>query len=91
MEEEEIGHYFPEIFKTSADCKYGNCTHRHEPGCAVRKAVEELSLIHIYSSSIFDSSTIFTFSTVFVPTRIFCSLYPIQEKTRVDLAETLIE
>ncbi|WP_455591346.1 ribosome small subunit-dependent GTPase A [Bacteroides sp.] len=41
MEEEEIGHYFPEIFKTSADCKYNNCTHRHEPGCAVRKAVEE--------------------------------------------------
>ena len=30
MEEEEIGHYFPEIFKVSADCKYGNCTHRHE-------------------------------------------------------------
>lgn len=41
MEEEEIGHYFPEIFKTSAHCKYGNCTHRQEPGCAVRKAVEE--------------------------------------------------
>ena len=41
MEEEEIGHYFPEIFKFSADCRYGNCTHRHEPGCAVRKAVEE--------------------------------------------------
>ncbi|WP_294628114.1 ribosome small subunit-dependent GTPase A [uncultured Bacteroides sp.] len=41
MEEEEIGHYFPEIFETSADCKYNNCTHRHEPGCAVRKAVEE--------------------------------------------------
>lgn len=41
MEEEEIGHYFPEIFKISADCKYGNCTHRQEPGCAVRKAVEE--------------------------------------------------
>lgn len=41
MEEEEIRHYFPEIFKTSADCKYGNCTHRQEPGCAVRKAVEE--------------------------------------------------
>ncbi|MBE7398277.1 ribosome small subunit-dependent GTPase A [Bacteroides fragilis] len=41
MEEEEIGHYFPEIFKTSVDCKYGNCTHRQEPGCAVRKAVEE--------------------------------------------------
>lgn len=41
MEEEEIGHYFPEIFKASAQCKYNNCTHRHEPGCAVRKAVEE--------------------------------------------------
>ena len=41
MEEEEMGHYFPEIFKFSADCRYGNCTHRHEPGCAVRKAVEE--------------------------------------------------
>ncbi len=47
MEEEEIGHYFPEIFRTSADCKYGNCTHRHEPGCAVRKAVEE----HLISES----------------------------------------
>ncbi|WP_410692184.1 hypothetical protein [Bacteroides uniformis] len=34
-------HYFPEIFKVSADCRYGNCTHRHEPGCAVREAVEK--------------------------------------------------
>ena len=51
MEEEEIGHYFPEIFKTSADCKYGNCTHRHEPGCAVRKAVEE----HLISESRYTS------------------------------------
>ena len=41
MEVEEIGHYFPEIFEASAHCKYGNCTHRHEPGCAVLKAVEE--------------------------------------------------
>lgn len=41
MEVEEISHYFPEIFKTSADCKYGNCTHRNEPGCAVRQAVEQ--------------------------------------------------
>ena len=47
MEEEEVGHYFPEIFKTSADCRYGNCTHRNEPGCAVRKAVEE----HLISQS----------------------------------------
>ena len=41
MEVEEIGHYFPEIFEASAECKYGNCTHRQEPGCAVLKAVEE--------------------------------------------------
>ena len=41
MEAEEIGHYFPEIFEASAGCRYGNCTHRHEPGCAVLKAVEE--------------------------------------------------
>lgn len=41
MEVEEIGHYFPEIFEASAHCKYGNCTHRREPGCAVLKAVEE--------------------------------------------------
>jgi ribosome biogenesis GTPase len=41
MEEEEVGHYFKEIFAASRDCKYGNCTHRHEPGCAVRAAVEE--------------------------------------------------
>lgn len=41
MEQEEIGHYFPEIFKASANCRYGNCTHRHEPGCAVREAVEQ--------------------------------------------------
>ena len=51
MEEEEIGHYFLEIFKTSADCKYNNCTHRHEPGCAVRKAVEE----HLISESRYTS------------------------------------
>ena len=41
MEVEEIGHYFPEIFEASADCRYGNCTHRHEPGCAVLRAVDE--------------------------------------------------
>ena len=37
----EVAHYFPEIFKVSADCKYNNCTHTHEPGCAVRTAVED--------------------------------------------------
>ncbi len=41
FKEEEVAHYFPEIFKISADCKYGNCTHRHEPDCAVLKALEE--------------------------------------------------
>ncbi|MDY3070133.1 MAG: ribosome small subunit-dependent GTPase A [Parabacteroides sp.] len=41
MEEAEISHYFPEIFKISSNCKFGDCTHRHEPGCAVLKAVEE--------------------------------------------------
>lgn len=37
----EIAHFFPEIFKISADCKYGNCTHTHEPGCAVLKALDD--------------------------------------------------
>lgn len=41
MEKEEVDHYFREIFKISSDCKYSNCTHTHEPGCAVRLAVEE--------------------------------------------------
>jgi len=41
MEIEEVGHYFPEIFKYSAHCKYNNCTHRNEPDCAVIKAVED--------------------------------------------------
>lgn len=41
MEPEEICSYFKDIFKFSADCRFGNCTHTHEPGCAVLKAVEE--------------------------------------------------
>ena len=41
MEPEEIGSYFREIFKFSADCRFSNCTHTHEPGCAVRQAVED--------------------------------------------------
>lgn len=41
MKDEEVGHYFKEIFKFSAECKYGDCTHRHEPGCAVRQAVAD--------------------------------------------------
>ncbi len=44
MEDAEISHYFPEIFKVSPACRFGNCTHRHEPGCAVLKAVREGSI-----------------------------------------------
>jgi ribosome biogenesis GTPase len=40
MDTPEISHYFPEIFRCSQNCKYNNCTHRQEPGCAVRQAVE---------------------------------------------------
>lgn len=41
MEMEEISHYFVEFFELSKDCKYGNCTHTHEPGCAVLEALEK--------------------------------------------------
>lgn len=41
MEREEVSHYFREIFKASADCRFGNCIHTHEPGCAVLQAVAE--------------------------------------------------
>ena len=37
---EELYHFFPEIFKISKNCKFYNCTHIHEPGCSVIKAVE---------------------------------------------------
>ena len=38
---EELFHYFPEIFKISSECQFHNCTHEHEPNCAVIRAVEE--------------------------------------------------
>ena len=41
FERSEVGHYFKDIFRVSADCRFGNCTHTHEPGCAVVRAVEE--------------------------------------------------
>lgn len=41
MEKGEISHYFPDMFPFISDCKFSNCSHRHEPGCAVIKAVEE--------------------------------------------------
>ena len=40
MEPEEICSYFKEIFQFSKDCRFSNCTHTHEPGCAVRQALE---------------------------------------------------
>ena len=51
FERAEVAHYFPEIFKVSADCRFGNCTHTHEPGCAVREAVEQ----HLISESRYTS------------------------------------
>lgn len=41
MEKTEISHYFPEIFKQLDLCRFFNCTHLHEPGCAVKEAVEK--------------------------------------------------
>jgi len=40
MEKEEIGDYFPEIFRIKDQCKFNNCLHTEEPGCAVKEAVE---------------------------------------------------
>jgi ribosome biogenesis GTPase len=41
MEPEELTSYFKEIFTFSKDCRFSNCTHTHEPGCAVLKALED--------------------------------------------------
>ena len=41
MEPEELTSYFPEIFRFSKDCRFSNCTHTHEPGCAVLQALED--------------------------------------------------
>lgn len=51
FEENEVGHYFKEIFKYSKDCRYNNCTHTHEPDCAVRDALEK----HFISESRYNS------------------------------------
>ena len=51
IEREELYHFYPEIFKVSNQCKYHNCTHSHEPDCAVIKAVKEgeLSYMRYYN------------------------------------------
>ena len=41
MEAHEIGHYFPEIFQFSKECRFDDCLHQNEPDCAVRKALQE--------------------------------------------------
>ena len=40
LKKEEIALYFPEMLKVSEDCRFTPCTHTHEPGCAVKEAVE---------------------------------------------------
>ncbi len=40
FDKNEVSHYFKEIFKISENCRYNNCTHTHEPGCAVRDALD---------------------------------------------------
>ncbi|MDR0186788.1 ribosome small subunit-dependent GTPase A [Prevotella brunnea] len=51
IDKEELTSYFREIFKFSEQCKFSNCTHTHEPGCAVLKAVED----HYISESRYNS------------------------------------
>jgi ribosome biogenesis GTPase len=41
IEKNELYHFFPEIFRYSHDCQYQNCSHTHEPNCAVRDAVDK--------------------------------------------------
>jgi len=56
----EVSHYFPEIFATGALCRYSDCSHTHEPGCAVREALADnriaQSRYNSYLSIIDDSS-----------------------------------
>ncbi|QZT36035.1 ribosome small subunit-dependent GTPase A [Halosquirtibacter xylanolyticus] len=40
IDKKELSHYFPEIFQHSNECQFNNCSHQHEPRCAVKEAVE---------------------------------------------------
>lgn len=40
IDNHELWHYFPEMISRSSECRFYNCTHTHEPGCAVMRAVE---------------------------------------------------
>jgi len=44
LKKEEIGLYFPEMLKASKNCRFTPCTHTHEPGCAVKAALEDGSI-----------------------------------------------
>lgn len=60
FEKEEVSHYFQEIFRVGRDCRFSNCTHTSEPGCAVQEAVIKGSIaISRYESylSILNDST----------------------------------
>ena len=41
LDKNEVGYYFPDLFALLPQCKFSNCIHENEPGCAVRKAVTE--------------------------------------------------
>lgn len=50
---EDTGHFFPEIFKEARGCKYSDCRHTGEPGCAVREAVAQHRIAESRYSSYF--------------------------------------
>lgn len=56
----EVAHFFPEIFEIALDCRFGDCTHTREPGCAVLQALEESKIsqsrYNSYLSILEDSS-----------------------------------
>lgn len=45
FEKEEVSHYFREIFRVGRECRFSNCTHTNEPGCAVQEAVIKGSIV----------------------------------------------
>ena len=46
LEKETLNHHFPEIFEKLEGCKFNNCVHIDEPGCAVKDAVDEGQISH---------------------------------------------
>lgn len=58
MKNDDVSHYFPEIFNVSVNCRFNNCTHTHEPGCAVKDAIEigeiSMSRYNSYLSILFE-------------------------------------